>query len=166
MTLKLGTLLLLSASAVTMSAQDPTAVQDIYSTTGDVQLAGGNTVVYNIADWHAGVMEGDVTLWSALFDEMLSAELIKDGINGVIADMDGISVSWNSVDKFFTVDCGADKLGRTQVLVADMNGINRGMVNVDESPAQINLSNYVNGTYVVAVAVDGKLIKTFKIILK
>ncbi len=164
MTLKLGTLLLLSASAAAMSAQTPVA-GDIYSQTGSADL-NGKVVVYNFANWHAGEMEGDVSLWSALFDELMDIEIINDGVNGVIADMDGISVSWNSVDKQFIVDCAADKLGRTQVLVADINGMNRGMVTVDETPAQISLSNYVNGTYVVAVAVDGKLVKTFKIILK
>ena len=164
MTFKLGTLLLLAASAATMSAQTPTAVQDIYSQTGAAKVDNA-TVVYSFGSWHGGDAQGSVTAWPALFEEMLAANGYSL-VNGVIAEADGIEVSWNSVDKLITVNCGPDKLGRTTVLIADMNGATRGMVTVDDNPAQISLSNHVAGTYAVAVAVDGKLVKTFKLILK
>lgn len=166
MTFKLGTLLLLAASAATMSAQTPVAVQDIYSQTG-VGKAGDTTVVYSFGNWHGAdaAAESNITAFSALFDEMISTGG-DTLIGGVIAEADGIEVSWNSVEKLITVNCGPDKLGRTTVLIADMNGATRGMVTVNDNPAQISISNHVPGTYAVAVAVDGKLVKTFKIILK
>lgn len=165
MTLKLGTLLLLSASAVAMSAQTPTTVQDIYSQSGVVTVQGDNTVVYNFGNWHAGETDGEGSFLSPLFEEMLAQTDNTVGLGTVFADADGIQVGWNSVEKLITVQCEAEMLGRTQVLISDLNGMNRGMVTVDDNPALISISNYVSGTYLVAVAVDGKLIKTFKIIL-
>ena len=157
---------MLSALAVSaMSAQTPTAVQDIYSQNGSALLMTGETVVYSFGNWHAGSMNSDVSLLSPLFDEMIAAKPTSF-VEGVAAEIDGISVSWNSLDKQFTVNCKSDKLGHTSVLIATMDGATRGVVSVDESPAVISMADYVPGIYAVALAVDGKLIKTFKINLK
>ena len=164
MKLKFGTLLLSALAVSTMSAQAPTAVQDIYSQTGSASLASGETVVYSFGSWHAG-MDGDGALMSPLFDQMMASD-IATFVEGVTADFDGISVSWDSVDRQITVNCNSNKLGHTSVLIAAMDGATRGMVNVNESPAVISLSDYAPGIYAVAVAVDGKLIKTLKITLK
>ncbi|MDE6027043.1 MAG: hypothetical protein K2G23_03110 [Muribaculaceae bacterium] len=164
MTLKLGTLLLFAASVATMSAQTPAAVQDIYSQTGEKTIAGGK-VVYSVGSWHAGDAEGSVSLWNPLFAQMLS-EGSQGGVGSVFADADGVELSWNNADKLIKVVCDADKLDRTSVLIADLNGANRGIFTIDESPAQISISNFAAGPYIVGVAVDGKLVKTLKIILK
>ena len=100
-----------------------------------------------------------------LFEEMLS-DTSTTYVDGVAAEADGISVSWSSVDRLVTVKCDSEKLGRTSVLIAAMDGATRGVVSVDESPAVISLADYTPGVYAVAVAVDGKLIKTLKINLK
>ncbi len=165
MKLKFGTLLLSALAVSTMSAQTPIAAQDIYSQTGSAAVASGETVVYSFGSWHAGSMDGDVTLWGPLFEEMLTSDT-PTYVEGVTADVDGISVSWNSVDRQITVNCNSEKLGHTSVLIAAMDGATRGLVNVNESPAVISLSDYAPGIYAVAVAVDGKLIKTLKITLK
>ncbi|MDE7347232.1 MAG: hypothetical protein K2N48_10915 [Muribaculaceae bacterium] len=164
MRLQFGTLLLAAIAASTMSAQTPTAVQDIYSQTGEAELQGGATVVYSFGSWHSGETTGDVSLWGPLFDQMLDGS--TNAVEGVYADANGVSISWNSVDKLLTVTCEAGKLGRTTVLVAETNGATRGAETINESPAQVSLSNYAPGVYVVAVAVDGKLIKSLKITLK
>lgn len=157
---------MLSALAVSaMSAQTPTAVQDIYSQNGSSLLLTGETVVYSFGSWHVGSMDSDITLLSPLFDQMV-ADNATSFVEGVSAEIDGISVSWNSLDKQITVNCKSDKLGHTSVLIATMDGATRGVVSVDESPAVISMADYVPGIYAVAVAVDGKLIKTFKINLK
>lgn len=165
MTLKLGTLLLLAASAATMSAQTPNVADEVYSQTGITTLNGGVTVAYSFGSWHAGGTEDNVSILPALFQEMLDAQG-SVLVEGVIADADGIELSWNSVEKLITVKCAPEYLGRATVLIADTNGATRGMVTVNDSPAKLSLSNHVAGTYVIAVAVDGKLVKTFKIILK
>ena len=157
---------MLSALAVSaMSAQTPTAAQDIYSQTGGVSLKSGETVVYSFGSWHAGSMDGDMALMSPLFEQML-ADGATSLVEGVAADIDGIAISWSSVDRQVTVKCNSEKLVHTSVLIAAMDGATRGMVNVDESPAVISLADYAPGIYAVAVAVDGKLIKTLKITLK
>lgn len=157
---------MLSALAVSaMSAQTPTAVQDIYSQSGSVSLKNGEKVAYSFGSWHAGSMDGDVTLYAPLFEEML-AEGGTSYVEGVAAEADGISISWSSVDRQVTVKCNSEKLGHTTVLIAATDGATRGMVNVNESPAVISLADYTPGIYAVAVAVDGKLIKTLKITLK
>lgn len=164
MKLKFGSLLLCAASVATMSAQTPTAVQEIYSQTGSATLASGTEVVYSFGNWHAG---SDASLLSPLFEQMIAdANDTPSAVDGVNAEIDGISVSWNSVDKQITVKCNSDKLGRTSVLIATLDGATRGMETVNESPAVISLSDYTPGVYAVAVAVDGKLIKTLKITLK
>ncbi len=164
MKLKFGTLLLCAASVATMSAQTPTAVQEIYSQTGSAKLASGTEVVYSFGNWHAG---SDASLLSPLFEQMIAdANDSPTFVEGVNAEIDGILVSWNSVDKQITVKCNSDKLGRTSVLIATLDGATRGMETVNESPAVISLSDYTPGVYAVAVAVDGKLIKTLKITLK
>ena len=165
MTLKLGTLLLFAASVATMSAQTPAAVQDIYSQNGEKSLADGTTVIYSVGSWHAGDAEGSVSLWNPLFAQLLS-EGSQGGVGSVFADADGVELSWNNADKLIKVVCDADKLDRTSVLIADLNGANRGIFTIDESPAQISISNFAAGPYIVGVAVDGKLVKTLKIILK
>lgn len=165
MTTKLGTLLLLAASAATMSAQTPSAVADIYSQTGTGVLGDGGQVVYSVGSWHAGGTDDSVSLWPALFEEMLGSKPIVL-VSGVFADAEGIEMSWNNVEKLITINCEPELLGHTNVLIADVNGATRGMVAVNENPAKISLSNHVAGAYVIACAVDGKLVKTFKIILK
>ena len=157
---------MLSALAVSaMSAQTPTAVQDIYSQTGSASTYyNRGTVVYSFGSWHAG-MDGKSPLMGPLFEEML-ADTSTTYVDGVAAEADGISVSWSSVDRLVTVKCDSEKLGRTSVLIAAMDGATRGVVSVDESPAVISLADYTPGVYAVAVAVDGKLIKTLKINLK
>ncbi len=157
--------MLSALAASTMSAQAPTATQEIYSQTGSASLASGTTVVYSFGNWHAGSIDGDITLLAPLFEEML-ADAATSSVEGVSAEADGISVSWNSVDRQVTVNCNSEKLGHTSVLIAAMDGATRGMVNVNESPAVISLADYAPGIYAVAVAVDGKLIKTLKINLK
>lgn len=164
MKLKFGTLMLSALAVSAMSAQAPTAAQDIYSQTGSASLSG-QTVVYSFGSWHAGSMDGDVSLLGPLFEEML-ADSGTTYVDGIAAEVDGISVSWNSVDRQITVSCNSDKLGHTSVLIAAMDGATRGIVNIDESPAVISMSDYAPGIYAVAVAVDGKLIKTLKINLK
>lgn len=147
-----------------MSAQTPTAVQDIYSQTG-ASTVDGKTVVYSFGNWYTGGANGTVSVMPALFDEMLASNA-PTLVEGVFADADGVEMSWNNVEKVLTVTCGPEKLGHTSVLISDMNGASRGMIPVNESPAKISLSNHVSGAYVIAVAVDGKLVKTYKIILK
>ena len=165
MRLQIGTLLLSALAASTMSAQTPTVMQDIYSQSGGASLKAGETVVYSFGSWHAGSMDGDVTLMSPLFEQML-ADGATSLVEGVTAETDGISVSWNSVDRQISVICKSGQAGHTSVLIATMDGATRGMVSVDESPAVISMADYAPGIYAVAVAVDGKLIKTFKINLK
>ena len=165
MRLQFGTLLLTAIAASTMSAQTPTAVQDIYYQTGAADLQSGGAVVYSFGSWHSGETTGDVSLWGPLFDQML-ADNGLDAVDAVMAEANGVSVSWNNVDKLLTVNCEAGKLGRTTVLVAETNGASRGAVTINESPAQVSLSNYVPGVYVVAVAVDRNLIKSLKLTLK
>ncbi len=165
MKLKFGSLLLFAISAAAMSAQTPTVAQDIYSSNGSASLKAGESVVYSFGSWHAGSMDGNLSALSPLFEQM-----VTDGatslIEGVTAEADGISVRWNSVDRQISINCKSEKLGHTSVLIASMDGAARGMVSVDESPAFISLEDYAPGIYAVAVAVDGKLIKTFKINLK
>ncbi len=165
MTLRLGTLLLVASSAIAMSAQTPSAVQDTYSRSGVSALKDGGSVVYSFGSWQTGGSQGSVSLWPALFEEMLASGG-NTLVSGVFADADGIELGWNGVEKVLTVKCDPDKFGRTNVLIADLNGATRGMVAVENSPAQITLSNHVAGTYVIAVTVDAKIVKTFKIILK
>ncbi len=165
MRLQFGTLLLSALAVSTMSAQTPTVSQDIYSVNGGATLTTGETVVYNFGSWHAGEAVGDVSLMSPLFEQML-ADNATSMVEGVTAEIDGFSVSWNSVDKQITVNCKSENLGHTSVLIATMDGATRGLVNIDQTPATISMSDYAPGIYAVAVAVDGKLIKTFKINLK
>ena len=165
MKLKFGTLMLSALAVSAMSAQTPTAAQDIYSLTGGASLKSGETVVYSFGSWHAGSMDGDVTLLAPLFEEML-AEGGTTYVSGISAEADGIAISWSGVDRQVTVKCNSEKLGHTSVLIAATDGATRGMVNVNESPAVISLADYAPGIYAVAVAVDGKLIKTLKITLK
>lgn len=165
MTLKFGTLLLLAGVAATAGAQDPTSVGSIYSEVGVSKIQNG-TVVYEAGNWYPNgtSADGQTTLWNAVF-----AELAKDAmsfVEGVAVDVDGIEVTWNAGAKTLSVKCEDGKLGRTQVLIADYNGVNRDMVAINDNPASISLSDYVPGTYVVAVAVDGNLVKTIKLILK
>lgn len=162
MKLKFGSLLLFAGMVTTMSAQTPTVTQDIYTQTGGEILSSGQTVFYSFGSWHAG---DDMLLLSPLFEQMI-ADNATSLVGGVTAEADGISVSWNSIDKQITVNCPSEKLGRTTVLIATMDGATRGLVNVEESPAVISLADYTPGIYAAAVAVDGKLIKTFKINLK
>ena len=162
MKLKFGSLLLFAGMVTTMSAQTPTVTQDIYKLTGGENVSSGETVIYSLGIWHAGSMDA---LLSPLFDQMI-ADNATSLVGGVTAEADVISVSWNSIDKQITVNCPSEKLGRTTVLIATMDGATRGLVNVDESPAVISLADYTPGIYAAAVAVDGKLIKTFKLNLK
>lgn len=161
MKLKFGSLLLCAAAVATMSAQTPNVTGDIYSQIGGEVLSTGESVFYSFGSWYAG--NGDVL--SPLFDQMI-ADNVTSLVEGVLSEADGISVCWNSVDKQLTVNCQSDKLNHTSVLIATMDGATRGVVNVDQTPAVISLSDYASGVYAVAVAVDGKLIKTFKINLK
>lgn len=165
MRLKIAPLLLSAISVATMSAQAPSAAQDIYSLTGNSALASGGSVAYSFGSWHAGSSVGDFSAWSPLFEEMI-ADGATSYVAGVSVDADGISVSWNSVDKTVTVGCDADKIGRTSVLIASMDGAARGVEALKESPAVFSLADYAPGVYAIAVAVDGKLIKTLKITLK
>ncbi|MDE5794777.1 MAG: hypothetical protein K2I08_08660 [Muribaculaceae bacterium] len=165
MKLKFGSLLLFAGTVATMSAQTPTVAQDIYTQIGGEKVSSGETVIYSFGSWHAGSMDDKTLLLSPLFEQMI-ADNATTLVGGVTAEADGISVSWNSIDKQITVNCPSEKLGRTTVLIATMDGATRGLVNVDESPAVISLADYTPGIYVAAVAVDGKLIKTFKINLK
>ncbi len=162
MKLKLGSLLLFAASVATMSAQTPEVVSDIYSQIGGQTLSTGETVLYSFGSWYT---TGTADALSPLFDQMI-ADNVTSIVDGVAAEADGISISWNNVDKQVTVTCPSDKLGRTSVLIAAMDGATRGMVSIDANPAVISLADYAPGIYAVAVAVDGKLIKTFKITLK
>ncbi|MDE6479408.1 MAG: hypothetical protein K2L45_03985 [Muribaculaceae bacterium] len=161
MRLKFGSLLLCAAMASTMSAQTPEVTGDIYSQIGGQSLSTGETVFYSFGSWYAGSEDA----LTPLFDQMVAGN-VTSLVEGIASEADGISVSWNSVDKQLTVNCQSDKLGHTSVLIAAMDGATRGVVNVDQTPAVISLSDYASGIYAVAVAVDGKLIKTFKINLK
>ncbi len=149
-----------------MSAQTPTTVQDIYSQTGKSTLQQSNsTVVYSFGNWHAGNMDGNLSLWSALFDELLSDKSLSS-VDGLVSDSDGIQLNWDNVNKEITVFSDSSKSGHTSVLIAEMNGATREVVNVEDNPAKISLADYTPGIYAVAVAVDGKLVKTLKINLK
>ncbi|MDE7160878.1 MAG: hypothetical protein K2O24_08580 [Muribaculaceae bacterium] len=165
MTLKFGSLLLLAGVAATASAQEPTAIGSIYSEVGVSPIQNG-VAVYEAGNWFPnGTSEdGLSTLWNAVFADL--AEGPMSLVEGVTVDADGIAVSWNAAAKLLTVNCEAGKLGRTQVLIADYSGMNRDVVTLKDTPASISLSDYVPGTYVVAVAVDGNLVKTIKLILK
>lgn len=166
MRLKIAPLLLSAISVSTMSAQTPTGAQDIYSQTGNAALATGQAVVYSFGSWHAGSNAGDLSAWSPLFEELLATEGATSLVAGITVDADGISVSWNSVDKSVKVGCDAGFIGRTSVLIASTDGATRGVETVKESPAVISLADYAPGVYAIAVAVDGKLIKSLKITLK
>ncbi|MDE6670071.1 MAG: hypothetical protein K2K26_10385, partial [Muribaculaceae bacterium] len=104
-------------------------------------------------------------LWPAVL-AALSTEDVSVMVEGIVADANGVGVKYLSADKLLAVTCDAAAQGKTQVLITDFNGVTHGLVNVNEPYANISLSNYVPGTYVVAVAVDGKLVKTIKLILK
>lgn len=163
MKLKLGTFVLLSATAAMVSAETPSVVESIYSQT-DISQVEGVKVFQDFHSWYVTGANNNVAFLPAVLQELLknSSSLPE----GVIADANGIEVSWDGIDKQITVNCDADKAGRVTLLIADYNGITRGLVNVEDTQATLSISNYVPGPYVVAVAVDGKLVKTYKIILK
>ncbi len=155
--------MLLAGVAASASAQSPTAVESIYSEIG-TEAVGDATVAYEFANWYTVESNDNASLWPAIFDAVSKGP--QSLIEGVTVDAEGVEIVWNAAEKLIFVKCDDGKLGHTQVLVADYNGVNRGITNVSQSPATISLANYVPGTYVVAVAVDGKLIKTLKLILK
>lgn len=162
MTLKIGTLMLLAGASFAAVAQSPTAVESIYSEVGSGQV-GDTTVTYEFANWYAAGENGDLAIWPAIFDAVAGAPSL---VEGVTVDANGVAIAWNAADKLISVKCDEGNLGRTNVLITDYNGVNRDVVAINENPATISLSDYVPGTYIVAVAVDGQLIKTLKLILK
>ena len=162
MTLKIGTLLLLAGASVAAVAQSPTAVESIYSEVGAGQV-GDTTVTYEFANWYAAGGDENMTLWPAILDAATGAPSL---VEGVTVDANGVAIAWNAAEKLISVKCDEGKLGHTDVLITDYNGVNRDIVAIRENPARISLSDYVPGTYIVAVAVDGQLIKTLKLILK
>ena len=168
MTLKFGILMLFAASTAAMSAQTPTVVQDIYASNGETTLKDGASVVYSVGSWHSpedaqNVPNSSVSLWGAMFDQLV--EQSASGIDAIFADVEGVALSWNGDDKVLTVVCPDDKVGRAALLISDLNGASRGVQTITESPAKISLP-FAQGTYVVGVAMDGKLVKSLKIILK
>lgn len=165
MKLKFAPILLSALSVATMSAQSPTTSQEIYSLQGNVALDSGHAVAYSFGSWHAGDPDGEFSAFSPLFEELLE-NLPTNFTDMLEAEAQGISVSWDNIDRALTVSCSSDKLGRTSVLVASTDGASRGLQTVNESPAVISLANYSPGVYAIAVAVDGKLIKSIKINLK
>lgn len=164
MTIKFGTLLLLAGIAGTVSAQSPTAVENIYSQTG-VEKVGATQLAHEFANWYSVASDGATALWPAMLSSVKAGNSTSF-IEGVEIDANGVGLIWNAADKLISVNCDEAYLGRCQVLVTDLNGVNRDMLLLDQAPASISLSNYVGGTYVVGVAVDGKLVKTLKLILK
>ena len=164
MTIKFGTLMLLAGIAGAASAQSPAAVENIYSQTG-VDVVESTKVAHEFANWYTVASDGATSLWPAMFSEVKAGNAASF-VEGVMVDADGVGLAWNSADKVLSVSCDAAYLGRCQVLVTDLNGVNRDIHVVDQAPVSYSLSNYVGGTYVVGVAVDGKLVKTLKLILK
>ncbi|MDE6290575.1 MAG: hypothetical protein K2M16_03495 [Muribaculaceae bacterium] len=165
MRLKIAPLLLSAFSVAAMSAQTPSGVQDIYSLQGVADLSSGTSVVYSFGSWHAGSNVGEMSAWSPLFEEMI-ADGATSSVGALRVEADGISIAWNSVDRKVTVICNSGKIGRASVLIASMDGAARGVEAIKESRAEFSLADYAPGVYAVAVAVDGKLIKTLKINLK
>lgn len=161
--MKFGAFMLLAGVAAAAGAQEPTVIENIYSQTGVKKLANDNEVAFEFASWY-GVAQGETaSLWPALFSEMGQLDVL---VENVMADVDGIQLTYLSADKLLSVNCDAAILGHAQMLITDYNGVTRGLYDINEAPAQISLSSYVPGTYIVAVAVDGKLVKTLKLILK
>ncbi len=165
MRLKIAPLLLSAFSVAAMSAQTPSGVQDIYSQQGVGALTSGESVVYSFGSWHAGSSVGEMSAWSPLFEEML-ADGATSSVASLTVEADGFSIAWNSVDRKVTVVCNSENIGRASVLIASIDGATRGVETIKESPAEFSLADYAPGVYAVAVAVDGKLIKTLKINLK
>ncbi|MDE5876074.1 MAG: hypothetical protein K2H47_00985 [Muribaculaceae bacterium] len=163
MTMKFGTFLLLSGIAFSAAAQDE-VTGTIYSQSDLKGLPDGGAVVYEFGSWYSIDAETS-TLWPAVL-AALSTEDVSVMVEGIVADANGVGVKYLSAEKLLAVTCDAAAQGKTQVLITDFNGVTHGLVNVNEPYANISLSNYVPGTYVVAVAVDGKLVKTIKLILK
>lgn len=161
---KLGILVGLAAIAASMSAQTPTAVGTIYSQVGVTPVEGGR-VAYSVGNWYSGGSNENVSLWPAMLKEILDSNP-STLISGVLADANGIQIGWNDVEKTVTVTCDPEYIGRASVLIADYNGLTNGMVAIEQNPTKISITNHVLGAYVVAVAVDGQIVKTFKFILK
>lgn len=165
MTIKFGTFMLLAGVAMTAAAQDVQEVSGtIYSTNG-IGYAQDSAVGYEIANWYTPAEGEGVSLLPAVLDA-INQQNISVIVEGVLAEANGVGVKYLSAEKLLSVVCDEKAQGHTQVLITDFNGVTQGLHHIASANAEISLSDYVPGTYIVAVAVDGNLVKTLKLILK
>lgn len=162
---KFGTFILLGGLSMAASAQIPTAVPDIYSSTDFSKTEEGISVVANAFAWHNGGITSELSALPALMAS-LNPETIPTLVEGIGQDIDGIHVGWNSAEKLLTVDCPADRLGRLEVRVFNLNGVQLASETLAESTTTVSLTKFVPDYYLVALTEDGKLVKTIKLNLK
>ena len=161
---KFGTLVLLGGLSLTAAAQSPTAVADIYSRT-DYVKAGSQTVVANAFSCHQGGFSPELSALQTLMAS-IDPRYVDTLVEGVNADVDGVSIGWNAAERQLTVGCLADKLGRLEVRVFNLEGVQLAFEPLAETTTTISLTDVAPGYCLVALTEEGKLIKTIKLHLK
>lgn len=165
--MKFGAFILLAGVAMTAAAQDAQTkvAGTIYTVNGYAAATEDAGFAYEIGNWYTPAEGEGVSFLPELMD-LLAKEDVSVMVEGVVADASGVSVKYLSADKLLCVTCDEAAMGKTQVLITDFNGVTHGLADINEPNATLSLSDYVPGTYIVAVAVDGNLVKTLKLILK
>ncbi len=162
---KIGALVLLGCLSATASAQNPTVIQDIYSTTGVAKANSGETVIANAFSWNQGQTTADISVLPAIL-AVINSEDIPSIVESVSIDADGVTVGWNAADRQLVIYDSTGEHGSLEVRVFNLSGIQLAYEKLAQSTTTVSLSNFVPGYYVVAVTEDGKLIKTIKLQLK
>lgn len=164
---KFGTLILLGGLSMTAFAQDPTVVvQDIYSQTGTFMSGEGLTVAANAFSWHTGGLTSELSVFPGIIAGLTDPSSMPSSVESINQDIDGVLLSWNAAEKLLNISCPTGKLGRLEVRVYNMNGVQLASNTPAESTTSISLNNFVPDNYLVALTEDGKLIKTIKLHLK
>lgn len=162
---KIGVLILMGCMSMAASAQNPTVIQDIYSTTSAVKAKSGETIVSNAFSWNLGKTTADLSVMQAIMASLNSEEM-TNLVEGIDVDVDGITVGWNAADKQLVICDPAGNHGSLEVRVFNLSGIQLAYETLAQSTTTVSLTNFVPGYYVVALTEDGKLIKTIKVQLK
>lgn len=163
---RFGTLILLGGLSMAAYAQSPTVVQDIYSRTESSKSEGGLTVVANAFSWHQGGLSSELSVFPGIVAGLIDPSTVPTLIEGVTQDIDGVSFGWNAAERLLNVTCPDGRLGRLEVRVFNLNGVQLASETLAESTTSISLTNFVPDYYLVALTEDGKLIKTIKLHLK